>query len=143
MTSPHNTSGFILWQVFLSWRKNIENTLKNHDLTYVQYVILSGLAWIEDNNYNVNQKELAQFCGTDLTVTSQALRALEKKDWVKREADKKDERVKNPTTTVDGRKILEKTKDLVRTVDDDFFSLSENKENLLKNLSELMLKVIR
>ncbi len=123
---PDQSPGFLLWQVSMKWRRAIETVLASLNLTHPQFVLLASLGWLTLNQNDVTQVELARHCSTDVNMTSQVLRSLEQKGYVKRHRREGDERSKFPKLTAKGEKLVEKAIPLVEKVDDEFFRESEN-----------------
>jgi DNA-binding MarR family transcriptional regulator len=68
-----------------------------------------------------NQLALARQAGTDVKMTSQALRALEKKGLIEREVDPADTRAKRLRVTAAGAELAPRAIAVVEQVDADFF----------------------
>ena len=115
------SNGFLLWQVFLIWRRQIESALLPYELTHVQFVLLAGLSYLMQKGSDVSQRELARFTCCDITMTSQVLRMLEKKELVVRSRKDGDERAKYPTVTEKGIDLLQGALRDVELVDLNFF----------------------
>jgi DNA-binding MarR family transcriptional regulator len=118
---PEQSPGFLLWQVSSEWRRKIEAALATVGVTHSQFVLLASLGWLTKQGGEVSQVELARHCKTDITMTSQVLRTLEKKGYVSREQRKGDERSKFPSVTKSGAALIEQAIPLVEAVDRDFF----------------------
>lgn len=118
---PEKSPGFLLWQVSTQWRRQIETALATVGLTHPQFVLLASVGWLTRNGEHVTQIELARHCGTDITMTSQVLRTLEKKGYIKRNHREGDERSKFPHLTESGSQLIEKALPLVETIDKAFF----------------------
>lgn len=118
---PKQSPGFLLWQVSTQWRRQIEAALATLGLTHPQFVLLASLGWLTRNDNDITQVELARHCKTDITMTSQILRTLEKKGYLKRQQRKGDERSKFSRLTKSGAKLIEQALPLVEAVDRDFF----------------------
>lgn len=116
---PEQSPGFLLWQVGAKWRRQIESALSELDLTHVQFVLLAGLGWHQGQ---ISQVELARFCATDIGMTSQVLRALEKKGLITRQQKPGDERSKFPVLTKAGAELVERAIPVVEAVDAAFFA---------------------
>jgi len=137
--SAQESPGFLLWQVYLLWKRNIEACLESFDLTHIQFVLLAGLSYLQRNNADVTQVELALFIQCDVTMTSQVLRTLEKKKFIERYQKVGDERAKYPKLTNEGLKILKSALEQVELVDENFFKkLGKNYEKFLENLQILL-----
>ncbi|MBS3904955.1 MAG: MarR family transcriptional regulator [Simkania sp.] len=118
---PEQSPGFLLWQVSTQWRRHIESALATVGLTHSQFVLLASVGWLTRNDHNITQVELARHCKTDITMTSQVLRTLEKKGYIRRHQHKNNERSKFPSLTTNGAKLIERALPLVETVDREFF----------------------
>jgi DNA-binding MarR family transcriptional regulator len=118
---PEQSPGFLLWQVSTQWRRQIEAALTTLGLTHPQFVLLASVGWLTRNHANITQVELARHCSMDITMTSQVLRALEKKGFIERQKRNGDERSKFPRLTKSGAEIVEQALPLVETVDLKFF----------------------
>jgi len=135
---PEESPGFLLWQVSTSWRRQIEAALITLNLTHPQFVLLASVGWLTRDQAWVTQVELARHCGTDITMTSQVLRALEKKGWIERAQREGDERSKFPRLTSRGAKLIEQALPLVESVDRQFFvPLGQKVHNCVEILQKL------
>lgn len=83
--------GLALWRASTSWQRHIRASLAPHDLTHVQYVLLASLTWM-DRTVPVSQRDLAAHTELDVMMTSQVLRALETKGYIRREPHPEDGR---------------------------------------------------
>ncbi|MCE5318790.1 MAG: MarR family transcriptional regulator [Parachlamydia sp.] len=118
---PEQSPGFLLWQVSTEWRRQMESTLMALGLTHPQFVLLASVAWLTRAGGQVTQVELARHCKTDITMTSQILRTLEKKGYIERVQRKGDVRSKFPVATKLGRQLIEKALPAVEATDREFF----------------------
>lgn len=118
---PGQSPGFLLWQVSTQWRREIETALATLDLTHPQFVLLASLGWLTRHDAEITQVELARHCSTDVNMTSQVLRSLERKGYIERHQRKGDERSKLPRLTPTGAKLVEQAIPLVEEVDVHFF----------------------
>ena len=124
---PEESPGFLLWQVSVQWRREIETALATLGLTHPQFVLLASLGWLTQNRSDITQVELARHCKTDTTMTSQVLRALEKKGLLERKKRKGNDRSKFPSLTPNGVQMIERAIPLVEIVDRKFFQKLGNK----------------
>lgn len=135
---PEQSPGFLLWQVSTRWRRQVETALATIDLTHSQFVLLASVGWLTRNGEHVTQIELARHCGTDITMTSQVLRTLERKKLIKRQYQEGNERSKFPRLTEKGAKLIGVAIPLVETVDKEFFkSLKSDKNHWVQILQKL------
>lgn len=128
------SEGFLLWRVYLLWKRKVESCLRPHEITHIQFVLLAGIAYLTRDDKLVTQIELAKFTYCDVNMTSQVLRTLEKKLLVTRVTKDGDERAKYPKLTADGYKKLKLVMHDVETVDAQFFKLSDKKQDRLKKI---------
>lgn len=137
---PEHSPGFLLWHVSFSWRRLIEKSLEELDLTHPQFVILATLGWLTRDGKKTTQAALGKMAGLDPNTTSQIVKGLEKKILVERK-DAKDGRAKNPFLTAKGKAVLEKAMPLVENVDTTFFKNLTKKETseILKLFQKLTL----
>lgn len=136
---PEDSPGFLLWQVSTQWRRQVEAALTALGLTHAQFVILASVGWLTRDGNWVTQIELARHCGTDITMTSQILRTLERKEYIERKQREGDERSKLPHLTKKGAKLIEQAIPLVEAVDSDFFGrLKKDTKKCVEILQKLM-----
>lgn len=121
-SGPEESPGFLLWKVSMRWRRQIEAALSTVGLTHPQFVLLANVGWLTRNGDDITQADLSRQCETDVNMTSQVLRALEKRGLIKRHTLKYDERSKYPKLTQEGSKLVETAIPLVEKVDREFFS---------------------
>src|SRR5579872_3338014 len=105
--SPEESPGFLLWHISLSWRSCIEDTLNHFDLTHPQFVVLATTAWLTRKSEHISQIDISKSAGLDPNTTSQILRGLEVKSFIKRTRSL-NERSKNPVLTEVGLDVLSK-----------------------------------
>jgi MarR family transcriptional regulator, temperature-dependent positive regulator of motility len=114
--------------------------LKKLDLTYPQFVIITGILWLKRSNEIVNQVKVINFTKMDKSVVSSVLKNLEKRDIVIREVDEKDTRAKKLALSEIGASKLERALSLIQKIDKVFFN--ENKIDL-EFFNKCLLKLIK
>lgn len=124
---PKASTGLMLWRVTNSWQREIRATLAPFDLTHVQFVLLSVLTAMGDES-PITQRDLAERAATDPMMTSQVLRALEKKDLVKRHPHPTDGRARILTATTAGMALANRANAAVEQADRAYFSVLDGKE---------------
>lgn len=115
--------GFLLWQVTNLWQRQQRAALEPLGLTHVQFVLLASLAWLARRGDPVNQAQLAQHARTDVMMTSEVARVLEKKGLIQRAPHPFDTRAKCLTLTPQGEDKTKQALKIVEAVDATFFSL--------------------
>lgn len=135
---PKESPGFLLWQVSTEWRRLIEASLTTLGLTHAQFVLLASIGWLTQEGKEITQADLARHCKTDINMTSQVLRSLEKKKYIERKKQEGNEKAKFPTLTKKGADLVELAIPLVEKVDGEFFKAIDEEKcvQLLKKLSK-------
>nr|WP_237418094.1 MarR family transcriptional regulator [Actinomadura rayongensis] len=125
----------MLWHVTLRWQRDIARALAPFDLTHVQFVLLATAWWMNSHGEDPNQLSLARKAGTDVKMTSQVLRKLEDKGFLRREVDPADTRAKLLRVTDAGAELAQRTIAVVDEVDRAFFAASPEAAGLLRVLA--------
>ena len=90
--------------------KKYTNYLKEYELTYTGYIVLMAI----ENDEKLNIKKLGERVFLDSGTLTPLLKKLEKKDYVVRSREEKDERNHNrkpkPKTQMDSRKTSDREK---------------------------------
>jgi DNA-binding MarR family transcriptional regulator len=120
--TPKQSPGFLLWQISNKWQSEQRKALMAFDLTHVQFVLLASLVWA-GNTESFTQKQLAQHAKTDVMMTSQVVRALERKGLITRTTGATDGRSFTLAVTKDGVGLVNKAVVAVESVDKRFFSV--------------------
>jgi DNA-binding MarR family transcriptional regulator len=121
MIHPSESPGFLLWHATLRWQRGIAQALAPLDLTHVQFVLLACTWWLNEEGQHPSQIALAEFAGTDVKMTSQVVRSLERKDLVEREIDPADSRARRLRVTRRGARLAPRAIDVVQETDAAFF----------------------
>ncbi len=137
---PVKNTGYLIWQVSNIRQRIINNGLRELELTYPQFVILSSIQWLKRSNEIVNQVKVIHFTKMDKSVVSSVLKVLEKRDIVIREVDQKDTRAKKLELSEIGFSKLEKALSLIKKNDKVFFN--QNKFDI-KNFNKALIQLIK
>ena len=138
-STPHESPGFLLWQVTNGWQRRMRAALKEVNLTHTQFVILAGIAWLSRGGEETTQAQLARHARTDTMMTSQVLRTLATKGYIERGPSPLDRRAKSLTLTPAGREVVERSVPLVEAADEEFFgALEGGPEDLAAHLRLLL-----
>lgn len=140
-SGPQDSPGFLLWRATLRWQRTIAAALQPVGLTHVQFVLLASVWWLSDQASSTrhlpSQRAVAAHADTDVMMTSQVLRSLERRGLLTRAADPTDARVKRLTVTQDGRLLAEQAVILVEEADASFFDHVQPSTPLLDLLRQL------
>jgi DNA-binding MarR family transcriptional regulator len=119
---PGDSPGFLLWHATLRWQRAIAAALAPLGLTHVQFVLLASTWWLNRGGEDPSQIELAGYAGTDVKMTSQVLRSLERKGLIAREVDRDDARARRLRVTPAGARLAPRAIAEVEAVDAQFFA---------------------
>jgi DNA-binding MarR family transcriptional regulator len=119
---PNDSPGFLLWHATLRWQRGIAQALAPLDLTHVQFVLLACTWWLNERGERPTQIALAAQAGTDIKMTSQVARSLERKGLLEREVDAADTRARRLHVTRRGADLALRAIAIVEQVDSDFFA---------------------
>ncbi len=119
---PGASAGFLLWHTTLRWQRSIATVLQPFDLTQVQFVLLASTWWLNRSGEHPNQIQVARQAGTDIKMTSQVLRTLERKALVVRTPDPVDTRAKRLRVTDHGAQLAIRAIAAVEAADAKFFA---------------------
>jgi DNA-binding MarR family transcriptional regulator len=119
---PNDSPGFLLWHATLRWQRGVAQALAPLGLTHVQFVLLACTWWLNEQGERPSQIALATQAGTDIKMTSQVLRSLERKGLIEREIDTADTRARRLRVTRRGKRLAPRAIAVVEQVDSDFFA---------------------
>jgi DNA-binding MarR family transcriptional regulator len=123
--------GFLLWRTTLRWQRLLAAALKPLDLTHVQFVLLAVLWWfVAVLGERPSQRALAEQAGTDPMMTSQVVRALERKGLLVRRRDPGDSRALQLDLTPRGARLAVEAITVVEAADRDFFAAAGDEHRL-------------
>ncbi len=130
--------GFLLGHATLRWQRLIVAALRPFDLTHVQFVLLAVLWWfVTVVGERPSQRALAEQAGTDPMMTSQVVRALERKGLLVRRQDPADSRALQLELTPAGKRLAVKAIAVVEAADAEFFAAAPNPQPLAPALVAL------
>jgi DNA-binding MarR family transcriptional regulator len=119
---PGESPGFLLWRATLRWQRLIAAALAPFELTHVQFVLLACAWWANEHGERPNQAQVAHQAGTDVKMTSQVLRALERRGLLERRPDGTDARARSIVATRKGKALAPKAIAAVEAADAEFFA---------------------
>ncbi|GGH70792.1 DNA-binding MarR family transcriptional regulator [Paenibacillus sp. JGP012] len=141
-TNPQDSPGYLLWQVTTMWQKEVRRVLEPLELTQPQFILLHSCLWLNERDFEgkgVTQVQIAQFANVDVNVTSQVLRTLEKRGYIKRARHQTDTRANIITTTPEGTRLAIEGMNLVEESDKNFFELlAERKDGYMEIMQEFI-----
>jgi DNA-binding MarR family transcriptional regulator len=127
---PSASPGFLLWHATLRWQRSIAAVLAPLDLTHVQFVLLASTWWLNRDGERPNQVQVARHAGTDVKMTSEVLRSLERKRLLSRDPDLVDTRAKRLQVTDAGGRLAIAAIEAVEAADAEFFAPVPHRQTL-------------
>jgi DNA-binding MarR family transcriptional regulator len=121
VSGPGDSPGYLLWHATLRWQREVAAALTPFGLTHVQFVLLASVWWLNGQGELPNQLAVAAHAGTDVKMTSQVLRTLERNGLVARSVDPADSRARLLTVTARGAELAPRAVTAVEQVDAEFF----------------------
>jgi MarR family transcriptional regulator, organic hydroperoxide resistance regulator len=107
-------------------------------LTHTQYVFMGTLFELEKHQDKATQNDLARLTNSDVTMTSQILRTLQKRGLVLREQIEGDERAKYSSLSPAGKKLVKKAAEIMKTNEKEYFApVEKDMEQFLMYLKNL------
>jgi len=137
--SPNKSPGFLLWQLHTIWNRTINQILKPHGITHVQFVVLANIHWSSHSKEKVTQIQISKLAKIDPVVVSSVLKILEKKKLIKRK-HAKDTRYKVVSLTQQGLQLLDPTLKSIESFDQSFFNHVPNLSELIDSMQKLIRK---
>ena len=133
------SSGFLLWQVTNLWQREIKKSLDKQGLTHVQFVILASTYWLNSQENECTQVNIANHAKIDIMMTSKVVRTLEEKKLLYRKEHPIDTRAKIVHLSELGIEVLSTAITIVEDFDVIFFnSIHENKEDFNRLLYKIV-----
>lgn len=136
--APDESPGFLLWRAANRWQQRQRAALAPLGLTHVQFVLLAGVVVLADQGATVTQAAVARHAHADAMMTSQVLRALERRKLVRRVPHPTDSRARVLRPTAAGRRLARQAAYVVDDADRAFFeSLGGDRARLVGMLGGL------
>ena len=137
--TPEESPGFLLWQVSITWQRQIKAELDPYGISHAQFVILAVLLWCEETSTTPIQSFLVAKTKLDKMTVSASLKKLSLENLIKRNEHEKDTRAKSVTLTTKGKELTQQLVKLVEQVDKVFFSSikATNQKTLINTLNAL------
>lgn len=137
-SGPEDSVGFLLWRTTLTWQRTIARALEPLGLTHVQFVLLATVWWLGRADAVLpSQRQVAEQAATDVMMTSQVLRALERRALVTRSGDPDDARTKRVAVTAEGERLVERALPVVEGADADVFGGPVARRALVRALRDV------
>ncbi|MDQ1785104.1 MarR family transcriptional regulator, partial [Staphylococcus aureus] len=116
--------------------KKYTNYLKEYDLTYTGYIVLMAI----ENDEKLNIKKLGERVFLDSGTLTPLLKKLEKKDYVVRTREEKDERNLQISLTERGKQIKTPLTEISIKVFNEFNITEQEASDIINNLRNFVSK---
>jgi DNA-binding MarR family transcriptional regulator len=126
--------GYQLWLVSNLWQRKIRRVLEPFGLTHVQFLILATALFLSDTSDCVTQAQVARTADIDEMMTSQVVRSLEERGFMKREAHPSDARARSILVTPKGMDLALRARATVRAASEEVFETLGDKQFELTKL---------
>jgi len=137
---PDLSIGHLLVRLSNLHQRKINFELSKMDLTYAQFVLLSGIYWLSMQYDDVTQIMLINLTKSDKSMTSNVLKTLIAKKLINRREHSKDTRAKVVSITDDGKKIVKQAVLLVEKLDLGFFVTDDFEVDELRMMLTQLIK---
>lgn len=136
---PHDSPGYLLWQVTMLWQRQIKAGLDELGITHTQFVLMAALKWLSDQQPEVVQIDIANHANVDRMMTSKVLKALAKKGLISTQSSSTDSRAKVVKLTAEGEATIKQAVATVEGIDRVFFAkVGEEQGALIRMMQGLL-----
>ncbi len=133
---PHDSPGYLLWQVTMRWQRQIKAGLDELDITHTQFVLMAALKWLSDQQPEIFQIDIANHANVDRMMTSKVLKALAKKGLLSTQSSSTDSRAKAVKLTAEGEATIKQAVATVEGIDRVFFGQLQEKQTAFKKMMQ-------
>ena len=139
MESPDNSTAYLIVRLSNAHQRRINNDLSAVGLTFSQFVLLSGIHWLEYMKQDTTQIALGEAIKFDKSTVSSILKTLVGKKLVTRREHSTDTRAKILNLTPEGLILLRQAVPIVNNADRELY---ENKGIDLNLLNDMLTKLL-
>ncbi|MGO2384780.1 MAG: MarR family winged helix-turn-helix transcriptional regulator [Pseudolactococcus laudensis] len=132
--------GFSFIKAYNIWHRKIKTDLLAIGLTHPQFVTLAALGYLQQQQEEVNQIDIAVNTDMDVMTVSTIVRNLEKQALINRNVSKIDSRAKVITITSQGSFVLNQALKIVEDIDRTYFSVLKEDKNVFNDLLHLLIQ---
>lgn len=137
IAKPDEQLGYLLTQVSFLKQRIINASLKDLDITYIQFIILAGTLELGVNDAIVTQQDISDKRRLDKAMVSNVVKTLIEKGFMTRHTHPVDKRAYTLSLTHTGKEAAIRGKEIALNVDKSFFS-GINKSAFLRALVTLL-----
>lgn len=114
--APQNAVGFVMWRIVHRYQREVDQALQPLDLTHLQFITLTLVAWMSRTGEAAPQSGVASFGDIHPMQVSNVMKALERKTMIQRARSSGNALAKDVTITTTGMAALEAALPLVIAV---------------------------
>ena len=135
---PDDSLGFLLWRVTHAWQRFVDERLKDHDLTHLQFALMAALGWLTRRDEATTQSDLIAFVEMHPMQVSQVLSLLESKGQISRDRHPANGRTKRIVLTTVGAETLRQAMPTIRDAHATFFGQDEDRTGDLRSILQML-----
>jgi DNA-binding MarR family transcriptional regulator len=124
MKKATETSFILLSQVSELWQDEIKTELDKYNLTNAEFVVLSSLLWLTEQQEQVTQVNVCTYSNTKPMNTSIVLRKIQNRKFIQRKEHPVDTRAKLINLTAEGTKVTNEIVQKIEAINARFFGVS-------------------
>lgn len=121
LESPDQSTAYLIVRLANAHQRRVNNDLSPLGLTYSQFILLSGIYWLEYKAEQTTQVALGDLVKFDKSTVSSVLKTLVGKKLVTRREHPVDTRAKILNLSPAGLRLLEKSLPLVHAADKELY----------------------
>ena len=134
------STGLLFIRVYNKWHTLIKKELRKLGITHPQFVLLTTLNYLSQSDDYVTQASIAKMADMDVMSTSQIIKGLEKKGYLKRTVNPNDSRANAVVLLEKGHEMVKVALPIVEKTDQIFFGVLQEKENDFRQFLKIMQK---
>lgn len=133
-----DSAGFLFIRVYNKWHSEIKTQLQTLGITLPQFVVITTLAYLSQEEENVTQVMISNFSDMDVMTVSQVLKLLERDGMLTRSKHPSNARANCIELEAKGVALLSEAMPKVLAIDKAFFgSLEGDESRFMENLELL------
>lgn len=133
------STGLLFIRAYNKWHGMIKDKLKEAGITLPQFVVMTTLWFLSQENEFVTQAQIAKLSDMDVMTVSQVLRGLEKNGYLERFPNPKDVRANAVQLLQKGYEVAQQAFPLVVGIDEEFFGVLKEDEGVFREFLKLLL----
>lgn len=133
------STGLLFVKVYNKWHSIVKNELKQIGITHPQFVVMTILSYLNQQDAFVTQVKIAQTAEMDVMTVSKLLRGLETHGFIRRFPNPNDTRANAVQLLEKGEDAIQKAFPVVVGIDASFFGSLKEEETLFRDFLQTLL----